>query len=354
MVVKYCEYCNGKPYTTDLQLSVCPRCGKVLRIESADEIELDDRPQIMGEPKKPDTDSFFPESPAQEGSASDYQADEENLDVSYPNLPVTQRNPNSSAFYTSVHSSDDFAPDNCIRGRVAQYSSSGREDGEYRRLLPVKIYQAIVYRQRLEDVLHRFTVRVEQGVDSLGYQKYTDVPVNVHGTIAGGLQIVDNAEVEVHGRYKNGVLMADRINIINNGYKSKVGFQRSVKAITYSILSVIMLMFICFVAIKSNGSFFNNLKEFCIVWLIIAAILTVLYLITSLTKIGLLARMFSTRKRSFPLFGILLVSLALAFLFVSAFGSLAGFGSYLSGWIYSIVPIIIIVIAIFFMIKSVF
>lgn len=115
-----------------------------------------------------------------------------------------------------------------------------------------------------------------------------------------------------------------------------------------------MLAFICFVAASSNGNFIANIKEFCTVWFVIAAVLTVLYLITSLTKIGLLTRMFSNKRRTFPLFGILLISLALAFLFVSVFGSFAGFGSYLSGWIYSLVPIIIIVVALFFIIKSLF
>lgn len=351
MIVKYCNKCAGKPYTTNVDIMSCPICSSTLRIESVDDFSLDERPMLPDicednqngyktqkhfEPTKTDEEKNL-HLPIKDRKAKTEVVEQEKF--SYKNGGFDQKN---------------FEPDECIRGRVAQYSSTGKEDGEYRRLLPVKIYQAIVYRQRLEDVLHRFTVRVEQSEDALGYQNYTDIPVNVHGTIAGGLQIVDNAEVEVHGKYKNGVLMADSVYVINNGYESKVGFQHSVKAITYGILSAIMLAFICFVAASSNGNFIANIKEFCTVWFVIAAILTVLYLITSLTKIGLLTRMFSNKRRSFPLFSILLISLALAFLFVSAFGSFAGFGSYLSGWIYSLVPIIIIVVALFFIIKSMF
>lgn len=377
MIIKYCSRCFGKPYTNDMSMTECPVCGSVLQAESVEDTACLGRTVLPA--KKSD-------SPMQQNTF-----DKNNQHPSVPNNPFggngfsygTQNNDpfnmmlntgDSSAFkpITQSDSSIDMPWDNqpkgkadktlgeesfnqnTIRGKVAQYSSSGTEDGEYRRFLPQKIYQAIVYRQRLEDVLHRFTVRVDRGEDSLGYQQYNDIPVNVHGTIAGGLQIIDNAEVQVSGKYRDGVLMADEIYIINNGYKSKVSFQRSVRAIVYGVLSAIMFLFVCFVAATSDGNFFANIKEFCTVWFVITAILTVLYLITRLTPIGILSRMYSKKKPTFPIFVIILISLALAFLFVSAFGSFTGFGSYLSGWIYSIVPIVIIVIALFFVIKSIF
>lgn len=368
MIIKYCPKCYGKPYTEDFSEITCPTCQSMLQAEMVDEHDLIDRTRLesnrtfqtqehsfgeYGENNGPDFDCFDDENNRWGGGFTDKNSD-------CAKTPTTFHREHSVTSFPKDETvpKDDFRNSienlTTIMGKVAQYSSTGREDGAYRRLFPVKLYQAIVYRQRLEDVLHRFTVRVEQGEDALGYQNYTDVPVNVHGTIAGGLQIVDNAEVEVHGKYKNGVLMADSVYVINNGYKSKVGFQHSVKAITYGVLSAVMLAFIFFVAASSNGSFIANIKEFCTVWLVTAVILTVLYFITSLTKIGLLARIFSNKKRSFPLFGILLISLALAFLFVSAFGSFAGFGSYLSGWAYSLVPIVVIVVALFFIVKSIF
>lgn len=350
MVIKYCPNCNGRPYTTNLQATSCPKCGSLLGIESADEIELGERIQFFVSEEDVNNEDAFSNKPYYKNDDDDDDLDSE-LSKRLPTKKSANQKPNIPI---NGIQKNNFVPSNCVRGKVAQYSSSGKEDGEYRRLLPVKIYQAIVYRQRLEDVLHRFTVRVERNEDVLGYQDYTDIPVNVHGTIAGGLQIVDNNEVEVHGKFRNGVLMADSIHVINNGHRSKVGFQRSVSAIICGILSAIMLAFVCFVAATSNGSFLSNIKEFCTVWLVFAVILTVLYLIISLTQIGLLTRIFSRKKRTFPLFGILLISLALAFLFVSVFGSFAGFGTFLSGWIYSIIPLVIIIVALFFIIKSMF
>ena len=70
-------------------------------------------------------------------------------------------------------------------------------------------------------------------------------------------------------------------------------------------------------------------------------------------KIVLFARMFSNKRRSFPIVGILIISLVLALLFVSVFGSFAGFASFLSGWIYALIPIIIMVIAVFFLLKKI-
>lgn len=354
MIIKYCEKCSGRPYTTNLQINNCPKCGSVLGIESVDDIEVEDRTQLYIPKEEKHNEEISQHR-------SHYEKDnDDNANTDYSKkLPVKKSKRQELAtpfakFQSDNSQKDNYSPDNCIRGKVAQYSSSGTEDGEYRRFLPQKIYQAIVYRQRLEDVLHRFTVRVDRGEDSLGYQQYNDIPVNVHGTIAGGLQIIDNAEVQVSGKYRDGVLMADEIYIINNGYKSKVSFQRSVRAIVYGVLSAIMFLFVCFVAATSDGNFFANIKEFCTVWFVITAILTVLYLITRLTPIGILSRMYSKKKPTFPIFVIILISLALAFLFVSAFGSFTGFGSYLSGWIYSIVPIVIIVIALFFVIKSIF
>lgn len=363
MIIKFCNNCEGRPYTSDLSKTTCPVCGADLQAEFADDASLSRRAMLQ-EKKKSSTScgNPFSESAFQSGNQhfdpfNETQHREKGTTdhhiVPFTSAEIYPVDQNKAEFKQSTNNKY-FSGSMTICGRVSQYSSSGKEDGEYRRLLPVKIYQALVYKQRLEDVLHRFTVRVEQGEDALGYQNYTDIPVNVHGTISGGLQIVDNAEVRVHGKYCKGVLMADSIYIINNGHESKVGLQHSVKAITYGILFAVMLAFICFVAVSTDGNFFANIKSFCKVWLVIAAIITVLYLITSFSKFGMLTRMFSDKKRSFPFWGILLISLALAFLFVSVFGSFAGFGAILSGWIYSLVPIIIILVALFFLIKSMF
>ena len=236
-----------------------------------------------------------------------------------------------------------------IKGKVSQYSNSDIEGGRYRRLFAQKLFDAMLYGQRTEDLLHRFKVRVSEGIDTFGNEKYTDVEVNVHGTISGGSLIADNSEVEVSGKYKNGVLMARRINVVNNGYRSPVNFQRSVGGTMYAVLAVAVLAFIIILTAGSGGNFFDKLGKLLTTWLITAAVLTVLYFLFSFSKIGILSRMSSGKRRSFPLVGILLVSLVIAMLIVYGFGANAG--SLLSGVLSKVISAIVTIVVIFVILK---
>ncbi len=342
MLVKYCDECIGKPYTKDFTLERCPVCNAYLKSELVDEESLKNRSEIKFDVTPRNTDKRFDDIPFVPNDSTDIVP--ESTEV----FPVAAT---SKKEETALNAEKGMVT---IQGRVSQYSSTGKEDGEYRRLFFVKAFDAIVYRQRLEDVLHRFTVKVQEKSDNFGHINYTEIPVNVHGTIAGGLQLRDNLEVEVHGKYRNSILMADSIYVINNGNRSKLSFQRSVKAISYSILLAVMLVFICFVAAISDGAFFSNLKSFCTVWLVFDVILTVLCLIAKFSRWGIIIDVVSRKKRKLPWIGILIASLALTFLFVSVFGSFAGFGNFLSGWIYAIVSLIIVVVALFWVVKSIF
>ncbi len=355
MIVKYCNICPGRPYTTNLQVQTCPKCGSTLGMESVDESQLEGREQLrIPTSSAPGSEQTFPcgrgdgteQNVTPQNKAAPRRNGEGNLAPAGENriaIP-TSRNIDTENIGT-------FVPEKTIRGRILQYSSSGKEDGQYRRLFPVRLFQALFYHQRLEDVLHRFTVRVDRGRDALGHDAYTDIPVNVHGTVSGGMQLNDNAEVEVRGKYCDGVLMASEIYIINNGYSSKVRFQRSVSAIINSILLTIMACVICYIG-ASSGNFFESILQFCKVWGIAAVIFCVLYLIANLSKIGILVNMMSKKEKKFPFMGILVVSFTCAFLFIAAFGSIAGFGSYLSGLAMSILPVVIIIIAAFFLLKA--
>lgn len=305
MTIRFCEHCAGNPYTDDVSVLECPECGAALSICFADEAELQGRRMLVfsSEESKGDADIvyynddnelFAPEE--EKGSLGIPVADTEKRDV----FTVT--------------------PDNVIKGKILQYSSSGREDGQYRRLLPVKLYQAIVYHQRLEDVLHRFAVRIEGEKDALGYGGYTDIPVNVHGTISGGLQLTDNAEVEVRGKYLNGVLMAQEINLINNGYKSKVGFQRNV-GLTVSLVTIgLLLIGMLGFSLASSAGFLDFLGMFGASWLVSFLVFTVLYFILSFTKVGLFMRMVDKKERHFPFMTLLIISFVTALLFTQLIG----------------------------------
>ena len=313
MLIKYCDRCTGKPYTDNLGIEKCPKCNIALRIESCEEYDLENRPEL-----------YIPESV---GNTPHDDHDFSSVDNDSIPVPVPETKPEKKqkkagsvipfdalekrrASSSGISSADTF-----IRGRVYQYSSSGKEDGSYRRLLPKKFYQALIYRQRLEDVIHRFVVKIDTGKDAAGYGDPDFVPVNVHGTIAGGLQLTDNEEVEVKGRYdKNGVLMAYDIRIVSNGHRSKVSFQHDVRAITIGIVLSILAIVICFFGSSSVVNFYEAVKTLLAAWLISFIVVTVLFLIFSISKAGIFFSLLrSEKKRKFPLLTLLIISFAIAF-----------------------------------------
>ena len=156
--------------------------------------------------------------------------------------------------------------------------------------------------------------------------------------------MTDNIEVEAHGKYCNGVLMADSIYVINNGHRSKVGFQRSVRAIATGIALAIALIAALIIAGNTDGDFWANLKSFGTIWLVMAAVFAVLYVSFFASRWGLLARLFSNKRQSFPWLGILIVSLIATILFVQTFGSFSGFLAATSNFISSLIPVILLVV----------
>ena len=348
MVVKYCKNCVGKPYTSDLQLEKCPRCGRTLCIESIDDIDLEDRQQIVIPNRSTDLDEIKDTSSANE------IFDDSDLDSASPKIPIKKQRIPQVSVYQPYAEKHEYLPEEVIHGRVAQYSSTGKEDGNYRRLLITKIIDAVAYHQRIEDVLHRFNVRVENGKDAMGYSQYADIPVNVHGTIASGSQISDNAEVEVEGKYRNGVLMASKVSVVNNGYHSQIKFQRSISAIVYGVLvAVAAIALVVFVA-NTDGSFFDNLKSFLLTWLVVSIVTAVLYLILIFSKIGFLTRMATGKPKKFPIMGILLFSLIVTMIFMNSSGIGTSLSGLFSNLLVSIIPVTIVIIVIILLIKLIF
>lgn len=317
MLIKYCDRCAGMPYTRNTNATCCPKCNSTLRLESCEEYELLSRIEMtvsedtdLGEKEKKPFSPFgnFPENKGEKKNESSRpmsstRAQERNAREEYSS-------DDNLSFYDDQANRGDV----CITGRISQYSVTGRKDGSYRRLLPVRLYQAVVYRQRLEDVLHRFTVSVNTGNDGTGFDNTTEIPVNVHGTIAGGIQLTDNAEAEVRGRFNDGVLMAYDVRIIDNGHMSKVSFQRNVRAITFGIVAAILFVLVCYFGATSLVSFGDSVKALLAAWLICFVGLTIAYFVFSFTRTGIMFSMIRGERRKFPFLTFLIISFALAFL----------------------------------------
>lgn len=341
MMIKYCPNCTGHPYTKEIEYDKCPICGTTLYGELADEKSLTNREKLFF---NTNTDSDGKQiQPSLQNDADIFSED--------PSI-----NENVTLFNSSYKAKSDTkgqsSQTKVVRGKIGSYSSSGKEDGNHRRLLISKIFDAIVYNQRLEDLLHRFVVRTESGFDEFGNTNHIDVPVNVHGTIAGGMQLADNCEVEVHGKYnRNGVLLAKKIYILNNGYKTRVKFQHSISAIVYSILFIIALAVAIYYSCTESGYFLDNMKYFVITWGIIVAIMSVLYITLIMSKIGIATRIATGKPGKFPFLGILIFSFIIAAVILLLLGGISGISALLISLLKYIIPIIILIVIVVLLLK---
>ncbi len=333
MVVKYCPFCEGFPYTRDLSMRHCPVCRTKLSAENVEEESLALRSEIatstVSSEETSKDNANLPENriPYDSVEEKEFQSSSE---THGSNVPIKTREDTKITRPEKSRRECCETPTNrrrgtvTVRGRVSQYSCTdggGREGGNYRRLLVSKIYQALVYGQRFEDVLHRFTVHSTERQDAFNQVETPVTWVNVHGTIWGGMQIVDNSEVVVTGKYRNGVLMADSVHIVDGGNNSRIRFQHSAGAITAGVLFLLALAFMLFVGFSSEN-FWGNIGSFLTIWIVFQVILWVLYLIFRLSRLGLLLHM--GRGFSFaPLIIITILSFILTLIYISAMGGWA-------------------------------
>ena len=385
MVIKYCPHCSGHPYTKDTGTANCPVCGTRLYSEMADESALFGRPMLdmsggFGGSYDPwseeDTGNglaFGDPLPGFDGPEPGFGDPPLRPDLEFGSaarpmdIPTDKditEEPATGFFAQTVPGgagrvnntgTEEYASaanmGTTIRGKIFNYSNTDREGGRYPRFFITRIIDALAYGQRTEDLLHRFNVQVE-GPDG----DYTAVPVNVHGTISGGMQLADNQMAEVSGTYRDGILMARRIDVISGGLRTTVRFQRSPAPAIYGLLVAAILGFLVYIGISGGGTFFGSIGQFLTTWAVIAVIITVLYLIL-FARAGLFAKMFLVKHGRFPLIGILLVSLLLTLVYLNSFGLGAAAGGALSGLLSALLPMLgtLAVIGIFiWLIRSIF
>lgn len=372
MIIRYCPYCDGYPYTTNMSIGTCPHCGSPLSQEFVGEDDLFGRPSFDDQAKP-----WFGDGPFDDGGDYDWppKDPDETAENTYGQDPTQRWGEDTSIPPTAIIQTPDgesskdnylgphvhnrrkrassYERSGIVRGRVANYSNTENEPGTYRRFFVQRLWDAIVYGQRFEDVLHRFTVRVDS--DPI-VGSYVDVPVNLHGTIAGGMQITNNAEVEVYGRYKNGVLMAQRIDVINAGARTTINVQHNVGA----MLTVFGVAAICclfaYGMYSSGGALLANLGSFLSIWLGMSTIVAVIWLFL-LSRMGPFVQFLFFQHGKFPLVGILVWGLLLTLVSMNAFGlgnAAAGVASSFADILYAFMPLLIMLFGIYLMISSLF
>lgn len=291
------------------------------------------------------------------GTGSQQQA---NTGASAGNTQSHQRsttNASSPNKTTAVTSQKAFALSS-IRGKISQYRTYSDKSGNYRRLLPRKIYQALVYRQRFEDLLHSFTVTEIQGTDSAGnpiQQKYV---VNVHGSTNYGATLTDNEEVEVTGKFTHdNIMMAREIQVINGNIATPIKFQRSVKLIALTCIVAALFIFgiIGFASMDSGDSisgFMNNVWSFITTMFAIYVVLLVLYVVSMFTRIGLMTHLLSGGRKSSPFLTMLIIAFILTLILYNVFGLGAMVTSTLSGALNIIGPFIVMIIGLIILFRA--
>lgn len=402
MVIKFCPHCPGKPYTEDVSQYTCPQCGTLLESEITEVGALLGRTRLQfsnssgygdsfnttdswgwgnesqnqsfgsdvpgwGNKSEP-TDWKWGEGPDPTGwgdnsnenpfefddmgSGSNMPAAKQNTAGGFPipandegSTPVSQIYPPTDSSSTAAVSSAKGTVR--VYGKIASYTNTIRENSRYGRMFITKLIDAICYRQRMEDVLHSFTVRVTEGIGSYSDIQYRDIPVNVHGTITGGLQLADNQEVEISGKMRNGILMAESILVVSSNHASPIHFQHSQVAALYAILAAGVIGCLIYAGVKSDGAFFDNIGRFLKIWGITFAVCVVLYFVLSLSKTGLLLRISGGGKRRFPLLFLILFSLIIALLIATS----PPIGGSLAGFFLPLLKVVIVIVALFFIIK---
>lgn len=262
MVIKYCPFCVGKPYTDDLSRGICPNCGTELLTE-----------MVSGS----------------NGPEGRYRLSfSDNASAGNSNSTVSSLTDNSSVSSSVSGNVSAFGGDggfnvtpsgaNSFTGKVVNYTcAQGEKDRAIRRPFLKKLYQFIVYGQKSDDVLHRFFLYTGQS-NNIGYSDSSNIPVNVYGSISDGMIIDNNEMLEIRGKFRRDkIFMAREAYIVNNGNPVKIRFRHSPKFIADLIWASIIIILSIFTAITYDGTFVEGISSLAITWILMTLIFLILY-----------------------------------------------------------------------------
>lgn len=341
-VLNICELCKG--YVTSDDVTQCPVCGSDMVFKSLDLKTIASYKLLDAPIEDTDNEDFAAD---QSFDNSEDAFSDDSIDIT-PKQRVTEKKPLIAL---------PTGSDETFTGIVYNYKNSDSDQSKYSRLSVIKLWDAIMYRQRMEDVLHYFRLHVGSGKDEEGLELSRNINVNVHGTIVGGSHIQDNSKLTVSGKFKNGVLMASDILDEENG--SHIKFRRSYKAIASAIIFAFLFIYGLIYAIVYGKAFGGAGKSIGVLFRtfgITFVIVLVLYLIVSITKLGIVLRIVSQRKMTVPWIALVIVAFAIS---IFVFSHLAGASNALGNFTGSISQVLstivlygIIIFGLFLVIKA--
>ncbi|MDO4805705.1 MAG: hypothetical protein Q4A07_00510 [Coriobacteriales bacterium] len=161
-----------------------------------------------------------------------------------------------------------------VRGVVQNYTNTSVSGGTYRRSSPRRLFEALCYGQHVEDCLHMFVLRTANPDPAVG--GYLNVPINVHGTISGGVALTNGVNVEATGRYRNGVLMASLIEVECGSRRTEVQFQHDAGE-ALRVFGPPTIVLILLLSLGSGDGLLGGLRQFTSAWLVTTFVLAVLW-----------------------------------------------------------------------------
>ena len=253
MEIKYCEKCVGNPYTDDCNQMRCPECGRNLIIlENASHEECEEWkkhpklsfptgsidngfapkkasapavPAVKKQKVKPEYHFYGSSGHSMARSTGSSVRMESTTAGNDGKKAASEKSPKKNIHCTKNEKMKGSA---VLTGRISNYRVS-RVD----HLLPVRLWNTLIYGQRLDANLHSFDLI---SIDADG--RHTEYTVNVYGTINAGASLGNNTVVEARGRFTGqNIFMPWRISVVHGSVRTPVLFQHNRRMI--SIVSLI-------------------------------------------------------------------------------------------------------------------
>ena len=336
MRVKYCRRCSGEPFTIDTDMRTCPICGSPLFTKNVDSVELEGRLDLSsltaGNTDQTDNRVVITEPKSRKTEVLSNR----------PERRMQAQNLQETGMVRT------FFGDVIIRGQVHDYINSDIEGQRFVRTPIEKVIDAVLFRQRTDDILHRFNVRLEGDQRLDEEYGYSSVPVNVYGTIGAGMGIQNGDRVEVVGRLRNNVLLAKDVTVLTNGVGSRVRFRRDLRFVSLLLVLAAVLATGYVVSGYVKQIPFTAVLYFLKIWGIFAAAIAVLYYTL------IFSRTIWRNRGPFPIVIILVVALIAAYLFVGKFGIGASIIAVIERYITALLPTILVIALMIYLIKAMF
>ena len=352
--VKYCPRCIGEPYTRKTEECVCPYCGGALQSSRIEDSELAQRDELVfrneqrAEQPEREPVRFRQDDPFER--QDDPFERQDDIDLTFTRQDERFPVPDDAEHQLTEQEKQwlpekdgrrglpsipslSFRNQKVFEGRISNYNIQNNSERNFF----VKLYEALAYGQRTDDTLHTFALRLSRP-DPEGRDR---VHVSMRGRISGGSTRLSEGEMaRITGSFNaNNQFIAEKIELFQDedGYlTTTITFERDT-GILFKILMPLVAVFLLI-------SLFSNTKigSYISTWII--CFVAVLIFMRCFLRLRI-------KKGTLIAAAVVSLFVMLLLLNVAGMGTQAGtaFWSLAEG----ILPIVILVGAIIYLIKTI-